>query len=58
MIYKFKSQADGDLIMLEPQGRRVLEILGKDAGAHDCSKPARREAAGNFRETGIGAGWH
>ena len=33
MIYKFKSKADGDLIMLEPQGRRVLEILGKDAGA-------------------------
>lgn len=32
MIYKFKSKADGDLIMLEPQGRRVLEIIGKDAG--------------------------
>lgn len=33
MIYKFKSKAAGDLIMLEPQGRRVLEIIGKDAGA-------------------------
>lgn len=33
MIYKFKSKADGDLIMLEAQGRRVLEIIGKDAGA-------------------------
>jgi len=32
MIYKFKSKADGDLIMLEAQGRRVLEIIGKDAG--------------------------
>ncbi|MBX3589224.1 MAG: DUF1840 domain-containing protein [Ramlibacter sp.] len=32
MIYKFKSKADGDLIMLEPSGRRVLEIIGKDAG--------------------------
>jgi len=32
MIYKFKSKADGDLIMLEPAGRRVLEIIGKDAG--------------------------
>lgn len=30
MIYKFKSKADGDLIMLEPSGRRVLEIIGKD----------------------------
>lgn len=33
MLYKFKSKATGDLIMLEPNGRRVLEIIGKDAGA-------------------------
>jgi len=32
MLYKFKSAATGDLIMLEPNGRRVLEIIGKDAG--------------------------
>jgi hypothetical protein len=32
MLYKFKSKATGDLIMLEPNGRRVLEIIGKDAG--------------------------
>jgi Domain of unknown function (DUF1840) len=32
MLYKFKSSATGDLIMLEPNGRRVLEIIGKDAG--------------------------
>ena len=30
MLYKFKSKATGDLIMLEPNGRRVLEIIGKD----------------------------
>ncbi len=29
MLYKFKSKAAGDLIMLEPNGRRVLEIVGK-----------------------------
>jgi hypothetical protein len=29
MLYKFKSKAAGDLIMLEPNGRRVLEIIGK-----------------------------
>jgi hypothetical protein len=29
MLYKFKSKATGDLIMLEPNGRRVLEIIGK-----------------------------
>lgn len=32
MLYKFKSPAAGDLIMLEPNGRRVLEAIGKDAG--------------------------
>lgn len=32
MLYRFKSRATGDLIMLEAAGRRVLEIIGKDAG--------------------------
>lgn len=32
MIYKFKSRATGDLIMLEPDGRRMLEIIGKTPG--------------------------
>ncbi|MCX7692269.1 DUF1840 domain-containing protein [Tepidimonas taiwanensis] len=30
MLYRFKSKACGDVVMLEPTGRRVLEILGKD----------------------------
>jgi hypothetical protein len=30
MLYKFKSKATGDLIMLEPQGRQVLSLIGKD----------------------------
>ena len=30
MLYKFKSQATGDLIMLEPNGRQILKIIGKD----------------------------
>jgi len=30
MLYKFKSKTTGDVIMLEPNGRRVLEIIGKD----------------------------
>ena len=32
MLYKFKSKAAGDLIMLEPNGRRVLQIIGKEPG--------------------------
>ncbi|MCF8208218.1 MAG: DUF1840 domain-containing protein [Rhodoferax sp.] len=29
MLYKFKSQATGDLIMLEPNGRQILKIIGR-----------------------------
>lgn len=29
MLYKFKSKASGDLIMLEPNARQVLRIVGK-----------------------------
>lgn len=29
MLYKFKSRATSDLIMLEPHGRRLLQIVGK-----------------------------
>jgi hypothetical protein len=29
MLYKFKSQAASDLIMLEPNGRQILQVLGK-----------------------------
>lgn len=29
MLYKFKSKATADLVMLEPNGRRLLEIVGK-----------------------------
>jgi hypothetical protein len=32
MLYKFKSKNAGDLIMLEPHGRKVLEVIGKDPG--------------------------
>ena len=31
MLYKFKSKITGDVIMLEANGRRVLQIIGKDA---------------------------
>ena len=28
----YKSKTSGDVIMLQPNGRRVLEIIGKDTG--------------------------
>ena len=40
MLYKFKSKATGDLIMLEPNGRRMLGIIGKDAGPKGIILPA------------------
>ncbi|MEO5670873.1 MAG: DUF1840 domain-containing protein [Ramlibacter sp.] len=39
MLYKFKSKAAGDLIMLEPNGRRVLEIIGKSPDAKGIILP-------------------
>ena len=45
MLYKFKSKATGDLIMLEPNGRRVLEIIGKDAGPKGIILPDQMPAA-------------
>lgn len=32
MLYKFKSKNTGDVIMLEANGRHILEIIGKNAG--------------------------
>ena len=30
MLYKFKSKVASDLIMLEPNGRPILQLIGKD----------------------------
>lgn len=32
MLYKFKSRATADVIMLEPNGRQLVQIMGKDPG--------------------------
>ncbi|MCJ0764731.1 DUF1840 domain-containing protein [Variovorax terrae] len=39
MLYKFKSKVAGDLIMLEANGRRVLDIIGKDGGPQGIILP-------------------
>jgi hypothetical protein len=36
MLYKFKSKVTGDVIMLQANGQRVLEIIGK----HSASEPS------------------
>ena len=32
-LYRFKSRETGDLVMLQPTGKRILDILGKDPDA-------------------------
>jgi cyclopropane-fatty-acyl-phospholipid synthase len=45
MLYKFKSKATGDLIMLEPQGRQILKIIGKEPGLQGIIEPHEMLAA-------------
>jgi cyclopropane-fatty-acyl-phospholipid synthase len=45
MLYKFKSKATGDLIMLEPQGKQILKLVGKEAGAKGIILPNEMLAA-------------
>ena len=45
MLYKFKSRAAADLIMLEPHGQRMLEIVGKTPGASGILTVAQIPAA-------------
>ncbi len=45
MLYKFKSKAAGDLIMLEPHGRRLLGVIGKDPGPTGIILPAEMAGA-------------
>ena len=45
MLYKFKSKDHGDVIMLEANGRRVLEIIGKSPGPKGIILPEQMPAA-------------
>ena len=46
MLFKFKSRATADLIMLQPHGRRVLQIMGKNPDdAHGIVTAAQIPAA-------------
>ncbi len=40
MLYKFKSKATGDLIMLEPQGKHILNLIGKEPGTQGIILPS------------------
>ncbi len=53
MLYKFKSRVTGDVIMLEPNGRRLLEIIGKDPGAPGIIEAGDASAAIHALEAAI-----
>ena len=39
MLYKFKSKAAGDLILLEPQGQQFLTLIGKTPAPQGIIEP-------------------
>ncbi|TSE22680.1 DUF1840 domain-containing protein [Tepidimonas aquatica] len=45
MLYRFKSKATGDVVMLEPNGRQVLQILGRDPDGPGIIMPEQIPAA-------------
>jgi hypothetical protein len=45
MIYKFKSPATGDVIMLGPQGDQMLRVLGREPAAKGIIECADMPAA-------------
>ena len=55
MLYKFKSQAASDLIMLDPNGRRVLEIIGKTPGPRGIIEPPDMATAVRALEAAVQA---
>ncbi|WOB08911.1 DUF1840 domain-containing protein [Piscinibacter gummiphilus] len=55
MIYKFKSKAAGDVIMMGPSGDQVLRLIGKEPSAKGIIEPAQMPAAMQAIEAAITA---
>ena len=55
MIYKFKSKAAGDVIMMGPAGDEVLRLLGKSAAAQGIIEVASMAAAITALEQAVAA---
>ena len=53
MLYRFKSKNMGDVIMLEPNGRQVLEIIGKTPSPRGIILPEQMPAAIEALEAAI-----
>jgi carboxylesterase type B len=55
MIYKFKSKAAGDVIMMGPSGDEVLRVIGKAAAAQGIIEVAAMPAAIGAIEQAVAA---
>ena len=53
MLYRFKSKNMGDVIMQEPNGLQVLEIIGKSPSAQGIILPEQMPAAIQALEAAI-----
>ncbi len=54
MLYRFKSKAAGDVIMLEANARQLLDIVGKPGGAKGIFTVEQIPAAISALESAIG----
>ena len=54
MLYVFKSKLSADLIMLEPNGRRLLEIIGKETTPQGIITAAQMPTAVQALQAAIG----
>lgn len=55
MMYKFKSKAAGDVIMLQPNGDQVMRILGKEPAAKGILEAQTLPAAAAALEAAVAA---
>jgi hypothetical protein len=55
VIYKFRSKATGDLIMLGPHGDQIMRILGRDPAPKGIIEPAAMPAAIAALEAAVAA---
>jgi hypothetical protein len=55
MIYKFRSKATGDLVMLGPDGDQLLRLLGREPAAKGIIEPVAMPAARRALEDAVAA---
>jgi len=55
MVYKFKSKASGDVIMLGPQGDQLLRLLGREPAAQGIIEPGAMPAAISALQAAVAA---